>query len=250
LAVPRSASKNREAREKTQRALLHAGVTVVERMPVDELLSQVRVRDVAEEAGVSPAAIYHYWPTQEAFRRALVEFMLEPPRFRAHGELTHTVEQIEVEARRVGRRTLRGAARAGARANIDRVLESDSIRLQVGLWARYDDQQVAALLRRLYHSLEDDFIPVFEQIVALEGRRFRAPFTVRDVAVAIGALTEGFALRWAVDAGAVSADLRQVPRLLGEADDPGEPAWDLYSACVYFLAAVMTEPDKQSENPS
>jgi AcrR family transcriptional regulator len=78
--VPRSAHKNTEARAKTRLALLEAGVVVVEKTPVDELLSQVRVRDVAEEAGVSPGAIYHYWPTQEDFRRALVEFMLEPQR--------------------------------------------------------------------------------------------------------------------------------------------------------------------------
>jgi hypothetical protein len=118
----------------------------------------------------------------------------------------------------------------------------------MGLWARHDDEQVTALLRRLYRSLEADFIPLFEQIVALEGRRFRAPFTVQDLAAAIAAVTEGFALRWVVDADAVPTDLYGVPRLLGEADDPGEPAWDLYSSCVYFVAAAMTEPDQQVEN--
>jgi hypothetical protein len=87
-----------------------------------------------------------------------------------------------------------------------------------------------------------------EKIAALDGRRFRVPFTVRDLAVAIAALTEGFALRWTVDAGAVPTDLRQLPRLLGEAHDPGEPAWDLYSACVYFVAAAMTEPGEEIEN--
>lgn len=242
--MPRSASKNAEAREKTQSALLEAGAAVLEKLPADELLSQVRVRDVAAEAGVSPAAIYHYWPSQEAFRRALLEFMLDPSRFRSQGQLTHTIEQIDAERERVGRATIRGSARVGARANIERVIPTESIRLQMGLWAKHDEEQVAELLRHMYTSLNDDFIPLFEQLVALDGRRFRPPFTVRHFAVAISALTEGFTLRWAVDPHAVPTDLHDVPRLLGEDEDPEEPAWDLYSACVYFLASCMTEPDE------
>jgi hypothetical protein len=116
----------------------------------------------------------------------------------------------------------------------------------MGLWAKHDEEEVAALLRRMYHSLEADFIPLFEALVALEGRRYRAPFTVRDFAVAITALTEGFTLRWNVDPEEVPTDLEGVPRLFEQDDDPDEPPWDLYSACVYLLAACMTEPDDRS----
>ena len=119
--MPRSASKNAEAREKTQDALLEAGVAVLRKSPADELLSQVRVRDVTREAGVSPGAIYHYWPTQQEYRQALVEYMLEPSRFRTQGELTDTIAEIEAETERLGRSTIRGSARVGARANIERV---------------------------------------------------------------------------------------------------------------------------------
>jgi AcrR family transcriptional regulator len=244
--VPRSARSNAEARKKTKQALLEAGALVLQKTPADELLSQVRVKDVAKEAGVSPAAIYHYWSSQQEFRQALVEYMLEPSRFRSHGELTHTVEEIEAETARHGRATIRGSARVGARANIERVRETESIRLQMGLWAKHDEEEVAALLRRMYHSLEADFIPLFEALVALEGRRYRAPFTVRDFAVAITALTEGFTLRWNVDPEEVPTDLEGVPRLFEQDDDPDEPPWDLYSACVYLLAACMTEPDDRS----
>ncbi len=72
----RSAHKNAEAREKTQVALLEAGAAVLKKAPADEVLSQVRVRDVAKDAGVTPAAIYHYWPSQEECRRALLEYVL------------------------------------------------------------------------------------------------------------------------------------------------------------------------------
>jgi AcrR family transcriptional regulator len=243
--VPRAPGKNAEARQKTVLALLEAGVAMVEKTPADELLSQVRVRDVAQQAGVSPAAIYHYWPTQQAYRRAVVEYMLEPRRFRTRGELAPAVEQIDAETKRVGRVSIRGAVRAGARANIERIMGTQGIRLQMGLWARHDDEQVASLLKRMYDSLADDFIPLFEGLAALDGRRFRAPFNVRDFAVAIAALTEGFTLRWAVDPEGVPTDLPALPRLLDEPDDPEEPTWDLYSACVYFLAACMTEPDSK-----
>jgi AcrR family transcriptional regulator len=245
--VPRSAKTNAEAREKTKQALLEAGALVLQKTPADDLLSQVRVKDVAEEAGVTPAAIYHYWPSQQEYRRALVEYMLEPSRFRSHGELTVTIEEIEAETKRRGRATIRGSARVGARANIERVRETDSIRLQMGLWAKHDEEEVAALLKRMYHSLEADFIPLFEELVALEGRRFRAPFSARDFAVAITALTEGFTLRWNVDPEEIPTDLAGVPHLFEQDGDSDEPSWDLYSACVYFLASCMTEPDDVPE---
>jgi AcrR family transcriptional regulator len=245
--MPRSASKNAEAREKTQIALLEAGAAVIEKLPADELLSQVKVREVAKEAGVSPAAIYHYWPSQEIFRRALAEYMLEPSRFRSQGQLAGTIEKIEAETRRRGRATIRGSARVGARGDIERVMQSKNIRLEMALWANHDDQDVAAMIRRMYRSLQEDFTPLFEELVKLDGRHFRHPFTVNDFAVAITALTEGFTLRWSVDPDAVPADLEDVPQMLGEDDDPGEPPWDLYSTCVYFIAACMTEPDDTTD---
>jgi AcrR family transcriptional regulator len=245
--VPRAARKNAEARKKTQLSLLEAGVAMVEKMPADELLSQVRIRDVAQEAEVSPAAVYHYWPSQQAFRRALAEYMLEPQRFRTQSELTPVTEQIDVETERLGQATIRGALRVGARANIERLVHTRKMRLQMGLWAKHDDDQVALLLRRMYRALADDFIPLYERLAALEGRRFRAPFTVRDFAVAITALTEGFTLRRAVDPEAVPTNLGGSPPMIGEASDANEPAWDLYSTCVYFLASCMTEPEEEVE---
>jgi len=245
--VPRSARSNAEAREKTKQALLEAGALVLQKTPADELLSQVKVKDVAREAGVTPAAIYHYWPSQQVFRRALLEYMLEPSRFRSHGELSETLARIEAETERVGRATIRGSSRVGARANIERVRHTESIKLQMALWAKHDEEDVAELLRRMYHSLEKDFIPLFEALVALEGRRFRPPFTVRDFAVAITALTEGFTLRWNVDPGEVPTELTDMPLLFEDAREPGEPPWDLYAACVYLLAASMTEPDAITE---
>jgi hypothetical protein len=112
----------------------------------------------------------------------------------------------------------------------------------MGLWAKHDDSQVADLLRQMYRARQDDFTPLFESLAAMNGRRFRPPFAARDLAVATAALSEGVALRGAVDPGAVRTDLQQVPSLLGEADDPDEPDWDLVSACVYLLAVGMTEP--------
>lgn len=202
------------------------------------------MKDVAKEAGVTPAAIYHYWPSQKEFRLALLEYMLDPSRFRSHGELSGTIDEIEAETRRVGRATIRGSARVGSRANIERVRQTDSIRLQMALWAKHDEQDVSELLKRMYHSLEADFIPLFETLVALEGRRFRPPFTVRDFAVAITALTEGFTLRWNVDPEEVPTEISDVPLIFEDERDPSEPPWDLYSACVYLLAASMTEPDE------
>jgi hypothetical protein len=45
------------------------------------------------------------------------------------------------------------------------------------LWAQHDQEPVAGLLRGMYQALQDDFIPLYEQVVSLDGRRFRPPFT-------------------------------------------------------------------------
>ena len=42
-----------------------------------EGLANVRIADVARRAGVSKGALYHIWPTQEAFRRELVAHLLD-----------------------------------------------------------------------------------------------------------------------------------------------------------------------------
>ena len=42
------------------------------------------------------------------------------------------------------------------------------------LWAQHDQEPVAGLLRGMYQALQDDFTPLYEQVVSLDGRRFRS----------------------------------------------------------------------------
>ena len=124
-------------------------------------------------------------------------------------------------ARMIGRKGRRAVSHSTPRPvglrNSKEIRRQDQYGIaSIGLWAKHDESDVAELLQKMYRSLEGDFIPLFEELVALEGRRFRPPFTVHDFAVAITALTEGFTLRWNVDDAAVSTDLSDVPRLLGE----------------------------------
>ena len=42
-----------------------------------EALANVKVSDVAERAGVTKGAVYHIWPTQELFRKDLLQRLLQ-----------------------------------------------------------------------------------------------------------------------------------------------------------------------------
>jgi AcrR family transcriptional regulator len=246
--MPRIGGPNAEARERTRQALLDAGAALLREMPVDELLSQVKVKDVARRAGLTPGAVYHYWENQEAFRLALLERILEPARFRVQGELEGLVAAIGREADRPGEMTLRGMTRIGGRENFDSALRNASTsQLQFSLWAKHDDDQVASLLRDLYRSGTTDIVSLYEQVVAAAGRRFRPPFDAGSLAVVLTALVEGLVMRRVVDPDAVPDDLTSVPRMLGEPEDPGEGPWDLFSTAAYFLAGAMTEPATDAE---
>ena len=41
------------------------------------------------------------------------------------------------------------------------------------LWAQHDQEPVVGLHRGMYQALQDDFTPLYEQVVSLDGRRFR-----------------------------------------------------------------------------
>ena len=102
----------------------------------------------------------------------------------------------------------------------------------------------------MYQALQDDFIPlVIEQVVSLDGRRSRPPFTARHLAVALTALTEGFTLRWSVDPDAVPTDLAGVPREGRRGRRPRRTPMGPAPRPVYILAAGMTEPADNADGP-
>jgi len=241
--MPRAGIPNADARERTRRALLEAGLAILGDTPVEELLSQVTVKDVAKRAGLSPGAVYHYWDSQDDYRRALLETILSTERFRADGQVAAVVTAIRQATERAGATSIRDSVHAGASKNFEMAAANPaSLQLQLSLWAKHDDETVRELLAGLYRSLNDDFMPLYEKVVADSGRQFRPPFDARSLAVVLTALVEGLLIRHAVDQQAVPAALTEVPRLLGEPEDPQEGTWDLFAAASYFIACGMTEP--------
>src|SRR4051812_15924598 len=64
----------------TRGELLEAGAALLRDDPVGSVLSQITGRAVAERAGRTTGAFFHQWPTQEAFHRDLMSYILDPAR--------------------------------------------------------------------------------------------------------------------------------------------------------------------------
>src|ERR1700712_1853439 len=75
----------------TRGALLEAGAALLRDDPVGSVLSQITGRAVAERAGRTTGAFFHQWPTQEAFHRDLMSYILDPARIPSTAEAVQAI---------------------------------------------------------------------------------------------------------------------------------------------------------------
>ncbi len=77
----------RPTAEQRRRGYLAIGAEIVSnfsaeesRMATVDALANVKVADVADQAGVTKGAVYHVWPSQEAYRKDLLQRLLDQSR--------------------------------------------------------------------------------------------------------------------------------------------------------------------------
>jgi AcrR family transcriptional regulator len=231
---PSTAGRKAELSAETRAALLEAGAALLREVPVGAVLSQVTARAVAERAGRTTGAFFHHWRSQDAYQRDLLAYVLDPARIASIDEAREGI----LGGLREGGDPVR-VLEDTARENFQSMQADPYIPLWHALWAKHSsDPYVHELLRRHITSVTGSVAALLHAVVTASGRRFRPPFTLDSLAVAITALAQGLELRVAIQPERVP-----VSPLGGPGERPADGgAWDLYATTVRTLLEAFTEP--------
>lgn len=227
---PSPGGRKAEASAETRSALLEAGAALLREEPVGSVLSQITARSVATRAGRTTGAFFHQWRNQDAYQRDLVAYVLDPARIESVADAQEAILS--------GLRTAKDPVQVledTARENFRSMQAEPYIPLWHALWAKHaSDPYVRDLLRRHMDNVTASVSVVLDAVVRASGRRFRPPFTLDSLAVAITAVAQGLELRVAIEP-------ERVPMAPTGGADDGD-AWDLYATTVRTLFEAFTEP--------
>jgi AcrR family transcriptional regulator len=188
-------------------------------------LAHVKLSDVADRAGVTKGAMYHIWPSQEAFWHDLLVHLLETNQLFGADQLAAIGTEL---AEAVGDTpTLRDYANA----LFDALSNDPAYFARVSLFSYMDDETVRAELDRSFQASVQQVVPVLEHSITSMGRRLIEGATVWDFAVAIAALLDGLCLQYRISPA-------RTPDV--ELDDGAR--WSLFAASAEALLLGYTEP--------
>jgi AcrR family transcriptional regulator len=225
-AVARQQRRRRLSATEGRHRLLDAGRQLAYDNPAGEPLANIRLKAVADVAGVTIGAFYHYWETQDDYRLDLLRHLLEPERFDTWTQTAGAIEPLVDEGAALVE-VIRLASREGFAALCDRPDQ----RVSMALWAQ-DEAESIRLLRSMYGAVTDAWADLYVSVLAHYGREPRPPFDGELIAMVMTALTDGLLVRHSLEPARLEADL-------GGSD--GEE-WSLVSVVVLALLPTMTRP--------
>ncbi len=232
------ASAEREAAGSRERLIDAALELVLEHFRGDTDLRDVydylTPRAVAQRAGLSRGLIYHYWGGPDGDGSAAVERFLREVSSKLWLRSASTdrlTEAADLIPDRLSDVVLALTAYEMHRiTGPDRALTQASQAMTLnGNWPEYDAEEVVGRLTRLYTVLGEKV-----------GREPVPPLTFEDVAVAMSAVLEGFALVHNVHPERVTREFEWTSQV----DEPSDPdaRWGLFSIVVEGVVANMTRP--------
>lgn len=228
--------RKRSSAEEGRRLLLDAGRELVHEQPAGWPLGHIRLTEVAQRAGVTAGALYHYWDTQEDYRDDLLDDLLSPDRFPPPATVSELLSAIEEE-----RAPIEELVRLGADAEFRALEESPDLRVLMAMWAANDP----AVNRRIavqYGASGDRWAGLYEATCRYYGLEIRPPFTVEMVATILAALTDGLVVRASVDPDAV-------PRTLPQVVESGETLpWGLLGCALLAFLSTLSRPVGSDED--
>lgn len=187
-------------------------------------LAHVKLADVADRAGVTKGALYHLWPSQEAFWNDLLRHLLDEQRLFGSNAIAAVADRSAADDVEPG---LRGFANL----LFDTARDDPTFFTRIALFSYLHDEKVRAVLDAEFRDSIDLVIPRIEVALERIGRRLHDGVTVWDFAVSVGALLEGLCLQYRIDPS-------RTPDL-----DLGDGArWSLFAAAAEGLLFAFTEP--------
>lgn len=188
-------------------------------------LAHVKLADVAERAGTTKGALYHLWPSQEAYWRDLLRYLVDTNRLVGADKLATVREELASAS--VNDPSLRDYANA----LFDSMRDDPSFFARVSLYSYLDDEFVRGCLDEEFRAAIDRVVPILGDTVSAMGRRPRSDSALVDLAVSVGALLEGLCLQHRIGPDRTP----DVPLGAGR-------RWSLFAAAADALLLAFTEP--------
>lgn len=194
-------------------------------------VTHIRVADVVTRASFTTGAAYRVWENQDAFHRDLA---IEAVRWRERGTIDGTVAAI---------RTAVDAGvpvaelyRLGAAANLPRFPDNAAFLTSLALrMAGPADPELMEASRQRHESAMDSYVRLYGALLDRYHRQMREPYTVRDMATALAALSEGFAIQRISDVDHPMIERHDV--------EPGVGTeWTLFGCAAQAIIERFTEP--------
>lgn len=235
MAAERRPRRKRLPAEEGRRALLDAGRALLDERPAAWPLDHIRLTEVAERAGVSVGALYHYWESQDAYRDDLLDDLFSPDRYPPSplparlADVAGEVDDAEGPVRED--LPLAELVRSGADSEFAALRDNPELRRLMSMWAA-GAAEIDLRIAGQYRAVGERWATFYAEAVAAYGLELRPPFTPTLMATLVTALGEGLAVRATVDPDAVPDDLGD------EADRP----WGLLACAILALLPGLTRP--------
>lgn len=235
----------RRTAEETKQLLLDVGIGMLYERGVDIGVTHIKLADVVAAAGLTTGAAYRCWDNQEAFHQdlavAAVLWRDGPPNAIT---VDHIADLIEERA------PLPELLRAAIEPNLFRYPDNTAFLTTLGLRAcGPTDEALAEAGRQRFESAIDSYTDMYNGLADLYGRRARPPFTMRQIALVLAALSEGFALQAMTGMAHPHVERTDVGPGVGS-------EWSLLACAVEAIVERFTEPcgpgepaDEDAEHP-
>jgi hypothetical protein len=245
----------RRSRAELRALLLETGVELLQERGLAGGAPHITLNEVfialAERRGerVTPASVYkRIWETQADYQ---LDLLISAAAFYPDGEEQPTLDAARAVVRAADRSTragreaaLREFCRIAGEVHVRVLEQSRAWQIWVGVWALTvstptadDDRVLGPALVAGHEKATNALRSVLDEILSGLGFRMRSPMTVDQLALAIGALAEGMALR----------DRFATVALTTTRPEPGAPGsaqrWTLFGVAVDALMAGFLEPD-------
>ena len=229
----------RRTLDQTREMLIDVGIRLLHERRVSVSVTHVRLSDVVAEAGLTTGAAYRCWENQAAFHRDLA---VAAAKWRDRASVAETVEAIESLVADKG--PIPEMLRAGAEANLYRYPDHTSFLTTIALrTCAPADPAVAEAGREHLTTAVDSFSDLYGALLVHYGRRMRSPYTVRDLATVLAALSEGFALQAVTGEPHPRVERHDVPEGVGT-------DWSLFGCAAEAVVERFTEPDPDAAPPN
>lgn len=189
-------------------------------------LAHVKLADVADRAGVTKGALYHIWPSQEAFWRDLLQHLLDTNRLFGAAQLAAVgTELAEASNTQLTLRTYGNAL-------FDSLASDPTFFARISLFSYLQDDAVRSSLDAEFRESVELALPVLQDSITTMGRSVAGPEELWALAVSVSALLEGLCLQ-----RQISPD--RTPDLpIGHAVE----RWSLFAAAAEALLLAYTRP--------